>query len=140
MSQGLFWQEVIEAKRGEWLGSIIVATPLSRWGLAALALILAAAIVLFLLLGHYTPPRETVTGQQVPSAGVLTVAAPGVGTVTRLHVRGGQRMNAGDALSHVTSRPPHGQGVRGHASATSRQAFVCCAMPVMVDNDLCVLV
>lgn len=31
LSQGLFRQEVIDAKRGEWLGSIIVAAPLSRW-------------------------------------------------------------------------------------------------------------
>lgn len=82
LSQVLFRQEVIEAKRGEWLGSIIVATPLSRWGLAALALIVVAAIALFPLFGHYTR-RETVTGQLVPSAGVLTVAAPGVGTLTR---------------------------------------------------------
>ncbi|CAM5627148.1 hypothetical protein [Rhodanobacter lindaniclasticus] len=78
LSQGLFRQEVIEAKRGEWLGSIIVTTPLSRWGLTALALILAAAILLFLLFGHYTR-RETVIGQLLPDTGVLTVAAPGVG-------------------------------------------------------------
>ncbi|MGB3837541.1 MAG: HlyD family efflux transporter periplasmic adaptor subunit [Rhodanobacter sp.] len=103
MSQGLFRQEVIEAKRGEWLGSIIVATPLSRWALTTLALILAAAIMLFLLLGHYTR-RETVTGQLVPNRGVLTVAAPGVGTVTRLLVRGGQHVEAGDALLELSSK------------------------------------
>jgi len=99
----LFRQEVIEAKRGEWLGSIIVATPLSRWALTTLALILAAAIMLFLLLGHYTR-RETVTGQLVPNRGVLTVAAPGVGTVTRLLVRGGQHVEAGDALLELSSK------------------------------------
>ena len=103
MSQGLFRQEVIEAKRGEWLGPIIVATPLSRWALTTLALILAAAIMLFLLLGHYTR-RETVTGQLVPNRGVLTVAAPGVGTVTRLLVRGGQHVEAGDALLELSSK------------------------------------
>ncbi|MGS0999510.1 HlyD family secretion protein [Rhodanobacter sp. UC4436_H3] len=103
MSQGLFRQEVIEAKRGEWLGSIIVATPLSRWALTTLALILAAAIMLFLLLGHYTR-RETVTGQLVPNRGVLTVAAPGVSTVTRLLVRGGQHVEAGDALLELSSK------------------------------------
>ena len=103
MSQGLFRQEVIEAKRGEWLGPIIVATPLSRWALTPLSLILPAAIMLFLLLGHYTR-RETVTGQLVPNRGVLTVAAPGVGTVTRLLVRGGQHVEAGDALLELSSK------------------------------------
>ncbi|HVC17278.1 MAG TPA: HlyD family efflux transporter periplasmic adaptor subunit [Rhodanobacter sp.] len=102
MSQGLFRQEVIDAKRGEWLGSIIVAPPLSRWLLTALALILAAAILLFLFFGHYTR-RETVSGQLVPSAGLLNIAAPSVGTITRVHVHDGQAVKAGDVLLELSS-------------------------------------
>ena len=102
LSQGLFRQEVIDAKRGEWLGSIIVAAPLSRWLLTSLALAVAAIILLFLFLGHYTR-RETVTGQLVPSAGLLNVAAPGAGTVTRLLVRDGQTVRAGDVLLSISS-------------------------------------
>lgn len=102
MSQGLFRQEVIDAKRGEWLGSIIVAAPLSRWLLTMLALALAAAILLFLFVGHYTR-RETVLGQLVPSAGLLNIAAPGAGTITRLHVRDGQVVKAGDVLLTLSS-------------------------------------
>lgn len=102
MSQGLFRQEVIDAKRGEWLGSIIVAAPLSRWLLTALALVLAAAILLFLFFGHYTR-RETVTGQLVPSAGLLNIAAPSVGTITRVHVHDRQAVKAGDVLLELSS-------------------------------------
>ena len=102
MSQGLFRQEVIDAKRGEWLGSIIVAAPLSRWLLTALALALAATILLFLFFGHYTR-RETVLGQLVPSAGLLNLAAPSAGTITRLHVRDGQVVKAGDVLLELSS-------------------------------------
>jgi membrane fusion protein len=102
LSQGLFRQEVIDAQRGEWLGSIIVAAPLSRWLLTSLALTLAAAILLFLFFGHYTR-RETVLGQLVPSAGVLNIAAPGAGTITRLQVRDGQAVKAGDALLTLSS-------------------------------------
>ena len=102
MSQGLFRQEVIDAKRGEWLGSIIVAAPLSRWLLTALALALAIAILLFLFLGHYTP-RETVTGQLVPSAGLLNIAAPSAGTVARVQVGDGQVVKAGDVLLKLSS-------------------------------------
>ncbi|MHB1056827.1 MAG: HlyD family secretion protein [Rhodanobacter sp.] len=102
MSQGLFRQEVIDAKRGEWLGSIIVAAPLSRWLLTALALTLAAAILLFLFLGHYTR-RETVTGQLVPSAGLLNVSAPIAATVTHLQVHDGQVVKAGDVLLTLSS-------------------------------------
>lgn len=102
MSQGLFRQEVIDAQRGDWLGSIIVAAPLSRWWLTTLALAAAGSIVAFLCLGHYTR-RETVTGQLVPSAGLLNVAAPGAGTVTRLRVHDGQAVRAGDVLLELSS-------------------------------------
>lgn len=102
MSQGLFRQEVIDAKRGEWLGSIIVAAPLSRWLLTTLALTLAAAILLFLFLGHYTR-RETVTGQLVPSAGLLNVSAPIAATVAHLQVHDGQIVKAGDVLLTLSS-------------------------------------
>ena len=78
--KSLFRQEVVDARHGEWLGSIIVAAPLSRWLLAALAVALAAAILLFLVFGHYTR-CETVTGQLMPSAGLLNLAAPSAGTI-----------------------------------------------------------
>ncbi len=98
----LFRQEVVEARRGEWLGSIIVAGPLSRWVLAALALGFAAALVLFLVFGHYTR-RETVTGQVVPSAGLINLAAPIAGTITRVSVQDGQAVKAGDVLLELAS-------------------------------------
>ncbi|KZC18465.1 anibiotic ABC transporter [Rhodanobacter denitrificans] len=98
----LFRQEVVDARRGEWLGSIIVAAPLSRWLLTALVLALAAAILLFLFFGHYTR-RETVTGQLVPSAGLLNIAAPSAGTVARVEVHDGQVVKAGDVLLKLSS-------------------------------------
>lgn len=98
----LFRQEVVEAQRGEWLGSIIVAAPLSRWLLTTLALALAVALLLFLVLGHYTR-RETVSGQLVPSAGLLNVTAPSAGTITRLRVHDGQAVKAGEVLLELSS-------------------------------------
>ncbi len=92
----------MEARRGEWLGSIIVAAPLSRWLLSALAVALATAIVLFLVFGHYTR-RETVSGELVPSAGLLNVVAPSAGTLAKLNVRDGQRVKAGAVLLELTS-------------------------------------
>ncbi len=98
----LFRQEVMEARRGEWLGSIIIAAPLSRWVLTLLAVALAAAILLFLVFGHYTR-RETVAGQLVPSAGLLNIVAPSAGTLSKLHVHDGQRVKAGDVLLELSS-------------------------------------
>ncbi|HXE77856.1 MAG TPA: ATP-binding cassette domain-containing protein [Rhodanobacter sp.] len=102
MSGKLFRQQVMEAQRSDWLDSIMVAAPLSRWLLTVLVLALAAAIALFLLLGHYTR-RATVRGLLVPTAGLLNVVAPSVGTITRLAVRDSQHVTAGDVWLRLSS-------------------------------------
>lgn len=102
MLQRLFRQEVIDAQRGQWLGSIIVAAPLSRWYLSALALVLAAMILLILFLGHYTR-HEAVSGQLVPSSGLLNVTAQNAGTISLLQVHEGELVKAGDVLLRVSS-------------------------------------
>ena len=104
MPKGLFRQEAVDAQGRAWLGSIPVAAPLSRWLLTAwaLALSVATAIVLLPCLGHYTR-RATVAGQLVPNAGLLNIAAPSVGTITRAHVHDGQAVKAGDVLLELPS-------------------------------------
>jgi membrane fusion protein len=102
LSQGLFRQEVLDARKGSWLGGIAVATPLSRWVIVAMVLAVGTALVLFLVLGHYTR-RESVAGQLVPSTGLLNVAAPSAGTVSRVLVRDGQGVKAGQALLEISS-------------------------------------
>lgn len=102
MSQGLFRQEVLDAKRGEWLGSIVVATPLSRWVWTALVASLATTLLAFLAFGHYTR-RESVSGQLVPSAGLINLAAINRGSVTRVWVRDGQSVRKGDPLIEISS-------------------------------------
>lgn len=100
--QSLFRQQVLTAQRPDALGSVMVAAPLSRWWLSVLAAVLAGVILAFLYLGHYTR-REAVTGQLVPSAGLLTLTAPSAGTVTRLAVRDGQWVKRGDVLLELTT-------------------------------------
>lgn len=102
MSQGLFRQEVIDAKRGDWLGSIIVAAPLSRWVWTLLAMALASTLVAFLIFGHYTR-RESVTGQLVPSAGLINLTAISAGSVSQVWVHEGQSVRKGDPLVEISS-------------------------------------
>jgi len=98
----LFRQEALDAKRGEWLGSILVIAPLSRWVWTSLALSLATALVLFLVFGHYTR-RETVTGQVVPAAGLLNLSASSAGLVTHVWVHDGELVHQGDPLIQISS-------------------------------------
>lgn len=99
---GLFREEVLQAQRGQWMGAINLATPLSFIWWALLAASLAAAIILFLIFGHYTR-RETVSGQLQPSAGVLTLTAQTTSTVTRALVHEGEYVKAGQPLVQVSS-------------------------------------
>jgi len=99
---GLFRTEVLQTQRGNWLGAINLATPLSFKWWAALALALAIAVIAFLIVGHYTR-RETVVGQLQPSAGVLTLRAQITGTVTHVFVHEGGQVDAGQPLLEVSS-------------------------------------
>lgn len=101
MTQSLFRPEVLEAKRGSWLGGISLAQPVSLWVLTLATALAATAIVLFVTFGTYTR-RSTVTGQLVPSQGLATVLAPATGVVTKLGAGEGGRVASGDALAVVT--------------------------------------
>lgn len=114
LSQGLFRQEVIEAKRGEWLGSISLATPLSFTWWSLLALTMATVIVLFLTIGYYTR-RESVTGQLLPSEGLLTLTAQTTGTVTLTLVHEGQRVAAGQPLAEISANLDTSMGDGGNS-------------------------
>ncbi|MBB6249443.1 HlyD family efflux transporter periplasmic adaptor subunit [Rhodanobacter sp. A1T4] len=100
--EGLFRNEVLQAQRGQWLGAINLATPLSFVWWAVLAVALAVVILLLLAFGEYSP-RETVSGQLLPSAGLLTLSAQTTGTVTHTFVHEGERVAAGQLLAEVSS-------------------------------------
>lgn len=92
MTESLFRREALEARSNQWLGGISLVQPLRLWGLALAAAAAATAIVLFLALGEYTR-RSHVTGQLVPSAGLLTVMAPTAGVVSRVIPQEGDRID-----------------------------------------------
>lgn len=98
----LFRKEAMDAHRGNWMGNIHVATPLSRWVWTALSVTLAAAIVCFLVFGHYTQ-RASVNGQLVPTTGLLGVTSVATGTVTRVFVHAGDTVHQGDRLLEISS-------------------------------------
>lgn len=100
--EGLFRNEVLQAQRGQWLGAINLATPLSFKWWTLLALALAAAIIALLIFGQYTR-RETVTGQLLPGAGILTLSAQTTGTVTRTLVHEGEQVRAEQPLVQVSA-------------------------------------
>lgn len=114
-AQGLFRQEAIAAQTGPPFGVVRLATPVSHqtWTLAALGI--AASILAWLFLGHYTR-REHVTGTLVPQAGLITVTSRSAGTVINLRVAEGDVVHAGDAL--LTISDERNSATLGDTSAT----------------------
>ncbi|WHZ20057.1 MAG: HlyD family secretion protein [Rhodanobacteraceae bacterium] len=98
----LFRKEALQAQRGQWMGAINLATPLSFVWWALLAAALAAAIVLFLIFGQYTR-RADVTGQLEPTAGMLTLSAKTTGIVKRTLVHEGEQVKANQPLVEVAA-------------------------------------
>ena len=93
----LFRQEVLNARRGEWLGTIRLATPLSHRLLTVAALAFSTLLVLLLIFGHYTK-RESAAGTLVPAAGLLEVTAAAGGIVSEVAITEGSSVHAGDPV------------------------------------------
>lgn len=94
---GLFRREVLEAKRGSWLGSISLAQPVRLWVLAVLGAVSASVVLSFLAFGEYTR-RSRVEGELVPDLGLSTVVAPSAGVIATLHAEEGDRVQQQAAL------------------------------------------
>jgi membrane fusion protein len=91
MNESLFRKEALAARSNQWLGGISLAQPWRLWALALLGVLAASAVLTFLVLAEYTR-RSRVTGQLVPSAGLITVMAPATGIVSRLMSQEGDRV------------------------------------------------
>lgn len=94
---GLFRREVLEARRGSWLGNISLAQPMRLWVLTMASVVSAAVVLGFLLFGEYTR-RSRVVGELVPDLGLSTVMAPSAGVVAMLHADEGDQVQRQAAL------------------------------------------
>lgn len=98
----LFRQEVLDAKRNAWLGSIDLAMPVSYRVIAVLSLAACASLIGILCFGRYTR-HEQISGELVPSLGLLTTAAPVAGTVSHMLVHDGDSVTKDQALVEIST-------------------------------------
>lgn len=101
MSSSLFREEVYNNRRSQLVGSIRLHTPRIGWAFVGFSIAAVLAIAMLLFLGRYTR-HEPVSGALVPTHGLLMVAAPSPGSVTRIYVREGDRVNAGQPLLEIS--------------------------------------
>jgi membrane fusion protein len=102
MATPLFRSEALNARQTKWLGEILLIRPFGYRALTLVALVLAIAIVLFLIFGSYTR-RTAVTGELVPDSGMVKVYAPQPGVIRKCNAYEGQEVKRGDVLYVVSS-------------------------------------
>ncbi|MGH8222276.1 MAG: HlyD family secretion protein [Woeseiaceae bacterium] len=93
----LFRREAMRAHAEAAFGSVVIASPPAFTVLTLAVLALVLALALFLHFGRYTE-RETVAGYVAVASGDVRVLPQTAGVVTRLFVREGQTVLAGDPL------------------------------------------
>lgn len=98
----LFRQEVLAAQSDTAKGSAMAIAPVSAGRLTLFFALLCAVVVCVLAFGSYTA-KETVQGQVQPVAGVAVVTPPEAGTLSRLLVKEGQAVKAGDVLAEISN-------------------------------------
>ena len=101
------------------MGQIILTPRVSMHWLTLAVALMGLAIVLFLTFGTYTR-RSTVTGQLLPSAGVMRIVTPQIGVVVEKNVVEGQVVKKGDVL-YVLSSDRVGSGAREIQADISQQ-------------------
>ncbi|WP_286070567.1 HlyD family efflux transporter periplasmic adaptor subunit [Stenotrophomonas sp. 57] len=102
MSRTLFRKEVLEAKRDNWLGSVVLAQPIRAHVLTLLSVGSASAVLAFLFLCTYTH-RTTVSGRLIPTSGFSVVVAPLTGNIDAVFGEEGDAVSAGDKLTAIST-------------------------------------
>lgn len=110
MSESLFRQEALDAKKHSFLGSISIAQPLSLWVYASGGLMCACLIVSFLIFGEYTR-RTTVVGSLVPNLGLATLVSPIQGVVNGTSANEGDVVRKGQLLISIGQPRLSTQGI-----------------------------
>ncbi len=99
-ASSLFRQEVLNARTDTAAGAAITIRPVGASLFTAFAAALCLAVLGVLIFGEYTK-KERVQGVVQPRDGVAMVMAPEVAVVSKLLVKDGQAVKAGDVLAEL---------------------------------------
>ena len=120
----LFRQQAITHKTHRFHGTVVLARTWSYPALTLFFCALVAAIIVFALNFGFTR-KETVSGALVPERGSVRLATPQAGVISRLYVREGQAVRAGDPLYLLSSERTSASGATQAAINQSLQARIC---------------
>lgn len=119
MTDTLFREEAIEARRQRLVGTVVAAVPPSSRVYTILLVAIAVVVLLFLAFGSYAS-SSNVRGIVAYDAGVARVFSPSAGEVREILVKVGDRVEAGTPL--VTMSMAQGEhGLNSQLAEIDRQ-------------------
>jgi len=98
----LFRPEAIRQRSDNAYGEIILLRPVALSLLLFLAVGFIAALIAFLVLGHYTN-KAHISGVLLPDRGLIKLYPPATGTLVKCSVREGQQVQKEDVLFELSS-------------------------------------
>ena len=98
----LFRPEVLAERQTQWLGTVLLAPRISHTAFACAALVAAAAVLAFLVLGSYTR-KAHVGGWLISQQGLARISTPHPGVVTEISVGEGATVTKGARLITISA-------------------------------------
>ena len=102
VDQNLFRLEAVEARRSQWMGTVLLTPRRSHRWFTLFALVSIAALAALLALGEFTR-KARVNGWLVPQQGLVRVVAQAGGVVGEIKVKEGSVVKRGDPLMVLSS-------------------------------------
>lgn len=118
----LFRNEMLDARKHSLFGDVVLDQPLSATILTSIMAAMAVATFAYLAVGHYTR-TETVPGFVASPAASAQILALRAGVVTKLNVRDGDQVRAGQAIAtiRIGEATPESQDPAADAQASISQ-------------------
>lgn len=102
MANTLFRPEALSAQKVDWIGKVVITTPISFAFMTFCGFLVGLVLVAFLIWGEYTK-RSTIKGQLIPDKGLVQSYTSVAGVVIEKHVHEGQTVKAGDILYKIST-------------------------------------
>ena len=102
MANTLFRPEALSAQKVDWIGKVVITTPISFAFMTFCAFLAGLVLVAFLTWGECTK-RSTIKGQLIPDKGLVQSYTSVAGVVIEKHVHEGQTVKAGDILYKIST-------------------------------------
>lgn len=115
----LFRSEALSSRGALWLGEVLIVRPISFRLYTMLAGGALVSLIMMLFLGSYTK-RVTLSGQLVPSQGLVKIYARGNGSILERFVEEGQVVKQGERLVRLSGERRSGDLSHVHAGVSDR--------------------